>query len=228
MSDMNAQIVGNFLVSDVGVDINSWVELFDDYEHDQLIGNLTKIGKRQDLVALSYILFDEGPYLIFKRQQMIELLEAWNRVLIMRPHFVEILIDNNCIEIIHKDTVTIDQELVSLQMGLDGYYIKECSHFVAHMFGKFFQQEVCERAHEWIAWLEHAEQESQKGICAVRVTKKDEVVLFQEKVSQDGPHYSFKISSLINALKTWDELYKKGYPSIIITIDGEYVALQGK
>lgn len=96
------------------------------------------------------------------------------------------------------------------------------------MFGKFFQQDVCERAHEWIAWLEKSEQESQKAMCAVRATKKDDIVLFQEKVTQNGPHYSFTISSLINALKTWDTLFQQRVPCIIITIDDQHVAVEGK
>jgi hypothetical protein len=44
----------------------------------------------------------------------------------------------------------------------------------------------------------------------------------------DGPEYVFKQDNMIEVLKKWDELTKRGVTYIVLTIHDNYVHIEGK
>jgi hypothetical protein len=99
------------------------------------------------------------------------------------------------------------------------------------LWWKFLEKDIDGEVDQWLAWFNDPQQReivSSRFDMYARIKKKGDSVLFGEMHTPDGPEYVFKQDNMIEVLKKWDELTKCGVPYIALTIQDNYIYIEGK
>ena len=203
---LEGDILTNFLISDVGSDVPDWIEWLEGNKDAHIRNNATNTFEdpdNPDEILINDALSDGEPFVVIKRQKLIELLKSWQQLNKQRPHYIVITRDGDDISMHGESHIDIPHQFATFR-SYDGSYVQ--TRFegpLGWIVGVFLTKDVRDNASPWIEWLDNPQEheiiESKK--IRTRLIKNADEILLGDILTEDGPNFPLKKDMLVEVLK---------------------------
>jgi hypothetical protein len=157
-TSLKADILINFLTSDVVIP-NKWIAWLNNPERQYNSSNLTYMEKKDgDIIELSDLFSEEGPFLAIKKSKLIEVLEQWESLTKQRPHYIVITLDGDDIHMEGTNNMEFSEQSFIAVRKEDTYYLKKSWSPLGWLWWKFLEKDVDGEVDPWLAWFNDPQQ----------------------------------------------------------------------